>query len=177
MTSKACPFNLPIPQQFGDLFWNTVAFSHDESVIGASARSGHAFTWERVNGTWENPDGPNVAQCPLNGDEAYIAFVGEGSTERLCRIAENVALFEIAHKDDGTNQFSRFPRGNLPTLKTFTEWPCNWDLPTSVSWSADNSWIISGDNSGGVQCWDQYGQVQFTLYPHSTGNAAQTIMD
>ena len=166
---------LELPQRFGDLDWNTVVFSADDTIIGASANSGHAFTWESVTGTWENPEDLNIAQCPLNGSDAHITFVTDERTENLCRIAANVALFETTHKSDTTNQFS----GSPATLKMFTEWPSTWDVPTSVDWSADNSWIISGDNSGIVQCWDQHGQVQFSLYPHSTalGNTSHTTMD
>ena len=174
MGSTACLFDLPIPHQFGDLFWNTVSFSPDETIIGASARSGHVFTWKSTKGTWENPEELKVAQCPMSEGEAYIAFTDE-RTGRLCRIAEKVGLFEIAHKSDNINHFSGVPPAQVPTLKTFTEWNVAWDAPTSISWSADNSWIISGEVGGGVQCWDQHGQTQFTLYPHSTGNISHTI--
>lgn len=46
MTSTAYLFDLPLPQQLCELSWNTVAFSQDGTIIGASAKSGHVFTWK-----------------------------------------------------------------------------------------------------------------------------------
>lgn len=179
---RAFPFNLPIPHQCDDLVWNTVAFSPapDDtiSIIGASAKSGHVFTWEIAKGTWETREEFNVAQCPLSASSpedsdsedimapAYIAFTDKRT---LCRIAEKVGLFKILHKTDTINPVS------WVTLNTTTEWESYWDIPTSVSWSTDNSWIISGEVSGAVHCWDQRGQPQFTLYPHSTGKTSHAF--
>jgi len=177
MTSMTYLLDLPLPQPSSDLIWTTVVISQDERIIAASAKSGHVVTWECEKGTWENPIELRLATCPLEEDShaAYIAFP-TADNGQLCRTADvKVELFELP-KSERINESENFP-GNLPTLKKLTAWPHRWDVPTSVSWSSDRRWILAGDISGRVECWDEHGSIQFTLYGHSTGMFSLVIID
>ena len=170
MDTKTCLYDLPLPKMSSHLIWNTVVISQDETIIGASAGSGDVFVWECDNGTWKDPTELRLTQCPSTegGYANYIAFTA-ANNRRLCRRDNTmVGLFELPPRSEDINQSEHLPP-SLPTLKTVTEWRDNWDLSTSLSWSGDGRWIISGEHGGRVQCWDEHGHVQFTLYGHSTG--------